>query len=133
MAEVRPEEGGLDEFLLQAGILLPEAEQIDPLLELSQTENHQSLLYRLDLVAQGKVSGIDQLHQREGQGDIPGDDLGDLINIRLVPGDSDHQLEEVALHVVHRWMRDFSRFATTEPIVLALSSRARSSASWVSR
>ena len=37
----------------------------------------------------------------KAEGDIPGDDLGDLINIRLIPGDSDHQLEEIALHVVH--------------------------------
>lgn len=114
-AEVRPEEGGLDEFLLQAGILLPEAEQVDPLLELSQTEDHQSLLYRLDLVAQGKVSGIDQLHQREGQGDIPGDDLGDLVNIRSSRVTAIISWKKLLCMWSTRWMRDFSRFATTEP------------------
>lgn len=99
--EVRSQEGGADQLLLYSHIFLTETEQIDPLLELPQTEDHQRLLHRLDLIAQGKVGRVHQFHQRECQGDISGDDLGNLIDIRLVLGNGDHQLEEVALHMVN--------------------------------
>ncbi len=101
LAEGGAQEGGFDQLLGGAAALLLEREQVDPLFELADAEDDQRLLDRLCAVAQGEISRVDQLHEREGERDVAGDDLGDLLHIRLVTRNGNHQLEEVALHVVH--------------------------------
>ena len=101
-AETGPHEGELQELLRAAGIHVVHvtgAQQIDPLLQLSQTQGHNGLMDRGSPVAKGKIGGVGHLQKTKAQAGIHRDQTLDLIHVGFVSRHRHHQLEETALEI----------------------------------
>ena len=78
-----------------------EAEHIDPLAELSDSQGHQRLAYGRGPAPQREIRGVDQLEEGVGKARVAADNRLDFRHIRFFLCHRYHQLEKVSLHIVY--------------------------------